>query len=45
MNRNKRIGLSLSNKEKIALLYLANLEGGLSQSALIRRLIRQSARN
>jgi len=39
----KRLGLILTEEEKQFVIQLARIEGGLSQSALIRRLIRQAA--
>ena len=43
MKKTKRLGLILTEKEKEWVIRLAELEGGLSQAALIRRLIRQKA--
>jgi hypothetical protein len=39
----KRFGFVLRPREKAAIKYLAEKEGGLSQAALIRRLIREAA--
>jgi hypothetical protein len=39
----KRFGLVLKPQEKAVIKYLAEREGGLSQAALIRRLIREAA--
>lgn len=44
MQRTERLGVVLSEREKTAVVKLAEVEGGLSQAALIRRLIRQAAR-
>ena len=44
MNKTRRFGLILSLKERQALAQLADAEGGLSHAALIRRLIRNAAR-
>jgi hypothetical protein len=44
MRKNKRIGLWLTDEEKILVARLAEIEGGLSRAALIRRLIHQSAK-
>ncbi|MCG3209829.1 MAG: hypothetical protein FOGNACKC_03456 [Anaerolineae bacterium] len=44
MNKEKRFGLHLHQDEKTALKKLAQLEGGLSLAATIRRLIRQAAK-
>ena len=44
MQRTERLGVVLSKREKRIVLRLAEAEGGLSQAALIRRLIRQEAR-
>ena len=43
MKKTERYGLLLTKKEAIALNHLAEIEGGLSQAALIRRLIREAA--
>jgi len=43
MRKSERLGFVLSPREKSALRYLAEMEGGLSQSALLRRLIRAEA--
>ena len=43
MLKTKRIGLIVTKEEKKWVIQLAEIEGGLSQAALIRRLIRQSA--
>ena len=43
MRKTIRFGLLLSEPEQIAAKQLAELEGGLSQAALIRRLIREAA--
>ena len=43
MNRTERFGLVLNQREKEAVNRLAELEGGLSQAALLRRLIRKAA--
>jgi len=43
MRKSERLGFVLSRREKSALRYLAEMEGGLSQSALLRRLIRAEA--
>lgn len=44
MERTERFGLVLSPAEKQALADLAEAEGGLSQGAMVRSLIRQAAR-
>ena len=44
MLKTERFGLSLSPRERQALKHLAEVEGGLSQAALVRRLIRNEAR-
>jgi hypothetical protein len=44
MRKNKRIGLWLTDEEEITLARLAEIEGGLSRAALIRRLIHLSAK-
>lgn len=41
--RTEHLGLTLSAREKSAALRLAEIEGGLSLSALVRRLIRKAA--
>jgi hypothetical protein len=43
MRKSERLGLILSMAEKRAVEKLADVEGGLSQAALIRRLIRKAA--
>ena len=43
MLKTKRIGLIVTEEEKKWVIQLAEIEGGLSQASLIRRLIRQSA--
>ena len=43
MDKTERLGLVVSRSEKEALERLAELEGGLSQAALLRRLIRKAA--
>ena len=43
MNRKHRFGLLLSSVEKRTLKRLAEAEGGLSQAATLRRLIREAA--
>ena len=43
MLRSQRFGLVLSPTEKAAVTKLAEAEGGLSQAAMIRRLIRLAA--
>ena len=43
MRKSERLGFMLSPREKSALEDLAEIEGGLSQSALLRRLIRAEA--
>jgi hypothetical protein len=45
MQRTERLGIVLSEREKAAVVRLAEVEGGLSQAALVRRLIRQAARS
>ncbi len=42
MYKKKRLGLVLSACEKRLVAQLADLEGGLSQAALVRRLIRKA---
>ena len=44
MYKTKRLGLVLTLAEKMAVVQMADAEGGLSQSALVRRLIRIAAR-
>jgi len=44
MERSIRFGLLLSSVEKQALARLAEAEGGLSQGAMVRNLIRREAR-
>jgi hypothetical protein len=44
MEKSERFGLVLSPTEKTAVLRLAEAEGGLSMAALVRRLIREAAR-
>lgn len=44
MFKTERLGLALSPEEKSVLEHLAEMEGGLSQAALVRRLIRAEAR-
>jgi hypothetical protein len=41
--RTERLGLVLTKQEKQWIIKLAELEGGLTQAALIRRLIRRKA--
>lgn len=43
MSKTERLGLILSPREKEALRRLAEVDGGLTQSALVRRLIRIEA--
>ncbi len=43
MKKSDRIGFLVTAVEKSLLVRLAELEGGLSQAALMRRLIRQAA--
>ena len=43
MDKKERFGFLLTKEEKIALKRLAEIEGGLSAAALLRRLIRQAA--
>ena len=45
MRKSKRLGLVLTPAEKTAVVRLAEAEGGLSQAAVVRRLIRQAARS
>jgi hypothetical protein len=42
--RTKRLGLVLTLAEKTAVVQMAEAEGGLSQSAMVGRLIRNAAR-
>jgi hypothetical protein len=44
VDKTERFGLMLTPIEKSMIVKLAELEGGLSQAALIRRLILQAAR-
>jgi hypothetical protein len=44
MHKTKRLSFMLTPMEKTVIEQLADAEGGLSQSALIRRLIRNAAR-
>jgi hypothetical protein len=44
MQKTERFGLVLSTQERIALKRLARAEGGLSQAAVLRRLLRLAAR-
>ena len=44
MFKTKRLALVLTPAEKTAVVEMAEAEGGLSQSALVRRLIRNAAR-
>ena len=44
MRRSQRLGFLLSEREKAALRRLAEAEGGLSQAALVRGLIRAEAK-
>jgi hypothetical protein len=44
MHKTERLGLVLTPAEKTAVVQMAEAEGGLSQSALVRRLIRNAAR-
>ena len=44
MYKTKRLALVLTPAEKNAVVEMAEAEGGLSQSALVRRLIRNAAR-
>ena len=44
MKKTERVGLVLTPNEKSAVVRLAEAEGGLSQGALVRRLIRQAAK-
>ena len=43
MNRRMRFGFVLTEEEKRALSSLAEAEGGLSEAAMLRRLIRRAA--
>ena len=43
MIRTERLALVLSPTEKLVVVKLAETEGGLSQAALVRRLIREAA--
>ena len=43
MEKTERFGFWLSKDEKSVIAVLAEIEGGLSQAALIRRLIHQAA--
>ena len=43
MHKTERFGLVLTQSEKIAVTLLAEQGGGLSQAALVRRLIRKAA--
>ncbi len=43
MHKTKRLVLVLTETEKMAVTRLAEIEGGLSQAALVRRLIRVAA--
>jgi len=45
MQKSKRLGLVLTPAEKTAVVRLAEVEGGLSQAAVVRRLIRQAAKS
>jgi len=45
MHKSKRLGLVLTPAEKTAVVQLAEVEGGLSQAAVVRRLIRQAAKS
>lgn len=42
MKKTKRLGLLLTEREKAWVVNLAKIEGGLSQAALIRRLINKA---
>lgn len=44
MQRNVRFGLILSSLERQAVERLAEMEGGLSKAAIVRRLIREAAK-
>ena len=43
MRKTKRFGFALTHLEKDAIAKLADLEGGLSQAAMLRRLLRKAA--
>jgi hypothetical protein len=43
MSKSQRIGFFVTDIEKAWIVHLARLEGGLSQAALMRRLIHQAA--
>ncbi len=43
MEKTERFGFWLTTNEKFVIARLAELEGGLSQAALVRRLIRRAA--
>ena len=43
MQKTERLGLVLTQSEKFVVSQLAEQEGGLSQAALVRRLIRKAA--
>ncbi len=43
MEKTERLGLTLTSAEKSTVVLLAEVEGGLSQAALVRRLIRKAA--
>ena len=43
MNKMERFGFLLTKDEKQMMAILAEIEGGLSQAALIRRLVREAA--
>lgn len=45
MPRRERLSLVLSSREKAAVEHLAEMEGGLSLAALVRRLIRKEAKD
>lgn len=45
MQKTERFSFWLSNNEKIIIAQLAEIEGGLSHAALIRRLIHQAAQD
>lgn len=45
MGKDERFGLVLTQAEKTAIVQLAEREGGLSQAAVLRRLIRDAARS
>ncbi len=42
--RTEKLGIVLTPREKAAIVRLAEVEGGLSQAALLRRLVRQAAK-